>query len=57
MFYLEVFESFSKNSIRYLIVGGLAVNLHGVPRTTQDIDLIVDPDKDNLKKAIETMAE
>jgi hypothetical protein len=28
--------------IRYAIIGGLAVNVHGQPRGTQDIDILVD---------------
>lgn len=32
------------------MVGGLAVNLHGVPRMTQDIDLIVSVNPENIEK-------
>lgn len=32
--------------------GGLAVNLYGVPRMTEDIDEIVATDKDNVAKII-----
>ncbi len=39
MFYFDLLEQFYKNNIRYLIVGGLAVNLYGVPR------LPVNPDE------------
>lgn len=31
-----------------MIVGGLAVNLHGVPRMTQDIDIIIAIEKENI---------
>ena len=37
MFYFEVFKAFYQEKIKYLVVGGLAVNLHGVPRITYDI--------------------
>ncbi|MBN1115194.1 MAG: hypothetical protein JXA66_07630 [Oligoflexia bacterium] len=50
MFYTEIFEKLYKEKIEYLLVGGLAVNLHGVPRSTQDIDLIVSVKKDNIVK-------
>jgi hypothetical protein len=36
--------------VRYLLCGGLAVNIYGVPRMTADIDLILDFDEDNLKQ-------
>ena len=50
MFYLDVLEQFYKNGVRYLIVGGLAVNLYGVPRVTQDIDVIIATDRENILK-------
>ncbi|MCU0423920.1 MAG: hypothetical protein MUC81_14035 [Bacteroidia bacterium] len=36
--------------MRYLLCGGLAVNIYGVPRMTADIDLILDFDYENLKQ-------
>jgi hypothetical protein len=50
MYYFEILESFYKNKVKYLIVGGLAVNLYGVPRLTQDIDLIISTKKQNILK-------
>ena len=32
---------FDKNSISYVLIGGLALDVHGIIRTTQDIDFIV----------------
>ncbi|MEI6056988.1 MAG: nucleotidyl transferase AbiEii/AbiGii toxin family protein [Lentisphaerota bacterium] len=48
MFYIEVFEALSLERIQYLLVGGLAVNLHGVPRLTYDIDIIISIDRENI---------
>jgi hypothetical protein len=52
MYYFDVMEALYKNKVRYLLVGGLAVNLHGVPRTTHDIDIIISTDRANVLKAI-----
>jgi hypothetical protein len=52
MYYFEVLEALYKGRVRYLIVGGLAVNLYGVPRVTQDIDLIISTSKTNILKVI-----
>ena len=30
--YLGIFRELNANSIRYVVVGGMAVNMHGVPR-------------------------
>lgn len=43
------------NKIRYLLCGGVAVNLYGVPRTTVDLDLIIELSYENLKNFILTM--
>ncbi|MHA1798539.1 MAG: DUF6036 family nucleotidyltransferase [Candidatus Helarchaeota archaeon] len=50
MFYFDVIKALFQKRIKYLIVGGLAVNLYGVPRVTLDIDLIVSMEKGNIVK-------
>ena len=37
MFYKEVFEALNTNQVQYLVVGGVALNLHGYPRMTYDL--------------------
>jgi len=46
----EFIQSFEKNNVEYILVGGFAMILHGYPRTTGDIDLWVNRTKDNYKK-------
>ena len=36
--------------IRFVLVGGLAVNAWGYMRGTRDVDLVPDPDRENLAK-------
>jgi hypothetical protein len=36
---LNLFKSFQKHGVRYVLVGGFATNLHGYQRTTGDVDL------------------
>lgn len=48
MFYLDLFRELEAKKVRYLLVGGLAVNLHGVPRATMDVDLIISFEQSNL---------
>jgi len=43
--------------VRYLIVGGVAVNIHGYQRTTNDLDLVIQLGEDNLRAAIEVFHE
>ena len=35
---------------RYVVVGGMAVNYWGLPRLTQDIDLLADRSPDNVRR-------
>jgi len=42
--------SFEKNDVEYVVIGGIAINLHGFSRNTEDIDLFVNPNEDNIKK-------
>ncbi len=55
MFYYEVLKEFYDNQLRYMIVGGLSLNLHGVPRVTQDIDVVIALDEDNIYRFISIM--
>ncbi len=50
MFYLNLFKALKDHDINYLLVGGLAVNLHGVPRMTMDVDLLIALDIHNIAK-------
>lgn len=50
MYYFEILEGLYKSKVRYLIVGGLSVNLYGVPRVTQDIDIVIAMDRENVLK-------
>lgn len=57
MFYFEILEGLYKSKVRYLIVGGLSVNLYGVPRMTQDIDIITAMDRENILKITSLLKE
>lgn len=50
MFYERVFRELNKERAKYLVIGGIALNLHGVPRATADVDLAAEIEKRNLKK-------
>jgi hypothetical protein len=48
----RLFDSLNKESIKYLVGGGIAVNLYGIERATADIDIILKLDKENLLRFI-----
>ena len=45
--FIEYVELLNKYKVEYVLVGGLAVNLHGYRRSTGDMDLYVNPTKEN----------
>lgn len=51
---MNIYESFfselNQAKIKYLVVGGLAVNFYGYMRVTADIDIILSLDEKNLEK-------
>lgn len=57
MYYEEVFRSLNKEEVRYLVVGGIAVNLYGVPRMTADLDIMLALESTNLSKFVSVITE
>ena len=43
--------------VRHIIIGGFAVNAHGVIRPSRDLDIVPDPDPDNLRRLARLLAE
>ena len=48
VFIRDIFSSLARSGVGYCVVGGVAVNLHGIPRMTYDIDLVVTPTAEAL---------
>lgn len=48
-FYFKVIRAFNEKEVRYLVIGGFAVNFYGYNRTTSDLDLWISNDESNLK--------
>jgi hypothetical protein len=55
MYYLEIIGALNKARIKYLLIGGVALVLHGIVRLTADIDLLISLEKDNVARFIEAM--
>jgi len=51
-----VLKGLSDAGVRYLVVGGVAVVLHGHLRTTGDLDLVVELSPENLARDLEDVA-
>ncbi len=53
----DVFKSFQKNDVRYVVIGGIAAILYGVPRLTFDLDILIDPTPDNAQRLLDALLE
>lgn len=51
-----IVSALNKARVRYLVVGGLAVNAHGYVRLTHDVDLVVKLDRENILPAFAALA-
>lgn len=47
---LELLRALQHEHVDYVLVGGVAVNLHGLPRQTEDVDLFVRPTEENIER-------
>jgi hypothetical protein len=50
-----IFAALQATGVRYVVVGGVAVNLHGYQRFTKDIDLVIELIPDQALKALEAL--
>jgi hypothetical protein len=46
--FLQILSGLNTAKVRYLVAGGLAVNIYGVERLTGDLDILLDPSIENL---------
>jgi predicted nucleotidyltransferase len=53
----EFIALLERNRVRYLIVGGYAVGLHGFPRYTGDIDFLIAISEKNAKQILKTLKD
>ena len=53
----DVFSSLHRHEVRYVVIGGIAVVLHGVPRATFDLDILIDANMDNARRLLAALEE
>lgn len=46
----RVLEALEREGVRYAIFGGVALNIHGLARATQDLDLFIPPEAENIER-------
>lgn len=53
----EFMQSLNDNHVRYLVIGGYAVALHGHPRYTKDIDIWIEMSPDNAANTVKALEQ
>ncbi len=46
----RVLAELERNGVRYAVFGAAALNLHGLARFTEDLDLFIAPDRENVRR-------
>lgn len=47
---IRLFETLARHGVDYVVIGGVAVQVHGHRRTTMDLDLVPRRSEDNLRR-------
>ncbi|MGB2866284.1 MAG: nucleotidyltransferase family protein [Sedimentisphaerales bacterium] len=53
----DVFRCFQKHKVKYLVIGGIASVLHGVPRATFDLDILIEATLENAKRLLDALMD
>jgi hypothetical protein len=53
----EFIQSLNDNQVRYLVVGGFAVALHGYPRYTKDLDIWIEMTPENAVRIVRSLQQ
>ena len=53
----SLLETLQKHDVSFVVIGGVAVGAHGFIRGTEDLDVVPDPDPDNLKRLTVALEE
>lgn len=48
--FLTLLRALQQEGVEYVLVGGVAMNLHGIARATEDVDLFIRPERENVQR-------
>jgi hypothetical protein len=52
-----VFASLNSHGVNYVVIGGIGAILHGVPRSTFDLDLLIESTVDNARRLLDAFLD
>jgi len=53
----DVFRSFQEHDVKYVVIGGIASVLHGVPRATFDLDILIEATPENTRRLLAALLD
>jgi len=53
----DVFRSLQRHEVRYVVIGGISAILHGVPRVTFDLDILIEATPENTRRLLDALLE
>ena len=53
----DVFRSFQQHDVKYVVIGGIASILYGVPRATFDLDILIEATPDNVRRLLDALID
>jgi len=51
----DVFKSLQSHGVKYIVIGGVAAVLHGVPRATFDLDILIERTRENAENLLKAL--
>lgn len=55
--HLKLYKCLNANKVRYLVIGGIASIIYGIPRITLDVDIFVEPTLSNAIRLLAALKE
>ena len=53
----DVFRSFQQHDVKYVVIGGIAAIIHGVPRATFDLDVLIEATAQNAQRLLDSLLD
>lgn len=53
----DVFACLQSHEVKYVVIGGIAAILHGVPRATFDLDILIEATPENATRLLQALEE
>lgn len=55
--FLDFIALCNKHEVRYLVIGGYAVSIHGYPRSTKDMDICIEMGEENAARMVRVIKD